>query len=254
LLPADVAVRPVIVRRRTDFGGTLTGLLIPSRDGHLSPPFRLQERSTSLRYLRRDTSYPAIDRVDGQIDSFRLSVARPAGLGRRRGGSRRPDSDPPRGGRVHGAVDLLAREYSVLKAFARLEETPGVPEDHVMAVIEDSPASSAVEGRPRPARAGPRGRVAAAVRQERGLRRAEQARWRHWHAGTACGRTRNQMYCMRSCMYCRVVPRRYSMDARQEETAERRRRLLDAKRLADEWRFPGGVQVDRTRGDGHEPP
>src|SRR5271154_7026495 len=36
------------------------------------------------------------------------------------------------------------------------------------------------------------------------------------------------MYCMRPCMYSRVMPRRYSMDARQEETAARRRRLLDA--------------------------
>jgi hypothetical protein len=39
LLPADVAVRPVIIRRRTDFHRTLAGWLLLRRDGHSYPPF-----------------------------------------------------------------------------------------------------------------------------------------------------------------------------------------------------------------------
>jgi hypothetical protein len=39
LLPADIAVRPVIIRRRTYFRWTLTGLLLPRRDRHSYPPF-----------------------------------------------------------------------------------------------------------------------------------------------------------------------------------------------------------------------
>src|ERR1700722_187777 len=35
LLPADIAVRAVIVRRRTDFHRTVTGSLFARRDGHL---------------------------------------------------------------------------------------------------------------------------------------------------------------------------------------------------------------------------
>src|ERR1700685_2236618 len=39
LLPADVTVRLVIIRRRADLHGTLTGWLLLRRDGHLRPPF-----------------------------------------------------------------------------------------------------------------------------------------------------------------------------------------------------------------------
>jgi hypothetical protein len=82
LLTADIAVRPVIIRRRTDFRWTLTGWLLPRRDGHSYPPFiadvhvvddalavglfglnpsALLSGSTGLRYLPKGTSNQTIE-------------------------------------------------------------------------------------------------------------------------------------------------------------------------------------------------